>query len=433
MKNFLLKKLVFLLLLLSMNISSLTAQSKKEIDAFKKNLTNLLDAWNSDEENSHKFAHIDGITNLYLNEKESLGFKLIGNLVGEPVFSKGPHEKKMNLNANTIGYYNPKFLKRLEKYLEEIFSDKVWVDKYREVYYNSVYQYLNELRIAYRYISENEEKVKKAIVEFEEGRSNKINIEGVASPNLDEITFLDVYSGQRLNFWARRYMDGTVDQFKKLLDLVTDAFEIQKMQVNPFVIGVLVDVTARCYDVPINLKLKKANTDDSYWIEDSDHRGILSENTELIIDNIKKYKIEVFERTIFRNRLSYGARDFIFFYDGTNVESTGNYCTEWEKLEPNSQNTFRFKDRYENFLEKTVLEACPKQATANKDQINDYFLNRIKETKTPELWGDEESTKPYIETLQTISKRAIQIQVRYIEKGKQKVITYTFFTTVGAC
>lgn len=419
-------------LIFSINTKNVTAQTKKEKEAFKTKITSLLDTWIAIREKQNKdLFPIDGVRQLYSNEKENLGFKLMGNLIGEPVFLEGPHKKEMNFEASTFGYYNPKFLKKLENLLVDLFSDEAWVNKYREIYYTSIYQYLNRHEAGYNYFIENEEEIQEAIDSYKEGKKTWIPIE--LKKDNSGLDLEDNYLRQTVSFWARRSMDGTVDQFKTLLDLVRNAFENQYSSIQPFSIGIMADFENSCYGYT-PLKLKKGAKADSYWISNSEHIGVLEKNTEINIETLKKQKIEVFERTIYSSALNFNS-DGGFYFDGIDadaLESTGNYYTEWEKLELDNNNSFRFKNEYKFWSTKEILDACPIQATATEDDIDKYFLNKLKGIEFYAAWG-EKGIKNAIKERKIISKKAVQIQIRYVEKGKQKTVTCTFFVEIGTC
>ncbi|MCP4440757.1 MAG: hypothetical protein GY810_17685 [Aureispira sp.] len=451
MLNNLIKVSTTILFLNWICISNVVGQSKKEVQEFKTTITNVLDAWEGgfkgynemhSEENGDKsrtWLPNEGIRGHYFYQKKNLSLEIAEGLVGEPIFLKGPHKKKMDFEATTFGYYNPKFLKKLNKLLTELLADKVWVTKYRAAYYSSIQDYLNTYKTAYNLVIKNEEKVQIAIKEYEEKLSSEATVRLTGSrEDWNRKYEIDKFSvDQCVNFWVRRYADKTSKDFHSLLELVTDAFENQSFEIEPFSIGITPNFMSGCYGFE-ELNFKKGATPNSYWISSSNHKGILDENTRISIENIKKQKIEVFERTVFRNALSFGS-DGGYYFDEIDadtkepkVESTGDYYTAWEKLELDDKNSFGFKDTYRFWAKEEVLAACPTQPTADKGEINEYFLKRMKGMDHYESWS-EEDLEETIKNSQEICKRAVQIQIRYTEKGKEKAITCTFFLTIGPC
>lgn len=167
-----------------------------------------------------------GLRERYDCVKDIFGLKALELLSGETVFLEGPHKGELNLNAhNEFGHYNPAFLNKVSKVLEEIMKDakfkafiaypyKAHLQSTCRIYYLSYAQPTPQIIEEYKELLTNAEPcedfgceasmfLQESFRDFAEEMETKGHnvYEGFTAPG----------------FWVRRNIDGTAPIFYKLL------------------------------------------------------------------------------------------------------------------------------------------------------------------------------------------------------------------------
>ncbi len=156
-----------------------------------------------------------GIRGRYGMLNNTLGISVLELLFEEDVFISGPHKNGMNYESDTLGRYNPKFIAKISKELQEVFKDKEFIKSTQNLYDKQLKNYLRTYYISYP-IAANQSKYiynyeQEAFREFAEG----IEKEGY-----------NIYEGFTCpGFWVRRSIDGTSNDFFRLLKLVMSSYD----------------------------------------------------------------------------------------------------------------------------------------------------------------------------------------------------------------
>ena len=128
----------------------------------------------------------------------------------ENIFLSGPHENEMNFYSTSFGKYNPKIIAKIYKELKQIFKDKNFRDETQELYNRQLKNYLRTYYMSYPIAANNPDYMydynQERFREFAEAIEDKgYNVyEGFTCPG----------------FWVRRSIDGTSNDFFKLLKLI---------------------------------------------------------------------------------------------------------------------------------------------------------------------------------------------------------------------
>jgi hypothetical protein len=162
-------------------------------------------------------------------------------MTSESIFLSGPHTDEYNLKSKIeFGYYNPTFINELYNNYETLLNDKKFkiglqllynkrLKKMARIYFEA-YNYLflkNDSTINLQtldslkniYLS-NLEKIKKG----EKGITNS-DFFYEFSTKMEGQGYNVYISDVAVNFWFRRYIDGTYNEFNKLLQLTLNNFD----------------------------------------------------------------------------------------------------------------------------------------------------------------------------------------------------------------
>ena len=156
-----------------------------------------------------------GVRGRYGMLKNSIGVSVLESLFGEDVFVSGPHQNGMNYNSNTFGRYNSKFIARVFMEFKEMFKDKGFINSTQQLYDSQLKRYLRTYYISYPIAANNRTYIYNYEQEAFRGFAERIEKEGY-----------NVYEGFTCpGFWVRRSLDGTSNDFFKLLKLTMHAYD----------------------------------------------------------------------------------------------------------------------------------------------------------------------------------------------------------------
>lgn len=164
-----------------------------------------------------------GIRTRYRAIKNTMSINIIGTLLDEDVFSAGPHNYDFDYNNSIFGKYNPKFLSKLHKELTILYKDKEFVNNFQNLYNSQLKRFLQTYYLSYSYFANNN----KHIFNNFDGtpRVNHLNISYEFADDLKQKNY-DFYEAiTSSSFWVRRSIDGTSNEFFKLLTLTLKTFD----------------------------------------------------------------------------------------------------------------------------------------------------------------------------------------------------------------
>ncbi len=175
-----------------------------------------------------------GVRGKYALIKNKIGIGVIEGVIGEKMFTKGPHSSEFNFASDTeFGYYNPKFLKKLQKEIVKWKKDKKFVKAFKPYYDSKLKNLCRILWLSHRYVF------------IEDGRTEKIQrtyLKRLKKGEKDNGFFLqeeyrdfaearekdgyDVYEAFVMpSFWLRRKIDKTAPLFKETLKSIIETFD----------------------------------------------------------------------------------------------------------------------------------------------------------------------------------------------------------------
>ena len=237
------KHLILSFLALSLSFSSYALSPNFRHEAQTNNpsplrlaLERLIESWQDpsqrqDYEEMGTWVPEIGIRGKYAANKHLLSVLILGGLIGEPVYLQGGHSSDLNLQGNDFGFYNPKFLSKLEKELKTIFKDPTFIQKAQPIYDKYLKSYLRAFKAADTHLSNKKIKTEalaayRAALNSPETSLTMQEHFRVYSDRLAGIENLDWYEANTTAlFWIRREMDGTSRQFQKLLNLILKHFD----------------------------------------------------------------------------------------------------------------------------------------------------------------------------------------------------------------
>jgi hypothetical protein len=219
----------------------LFAQTKKEQKEFKKAVDALLKGWidaspeNTNADESGTYVPEFGVRGKYFSNKKLLSLAQVATLVGEPVFKAGgPHSNDMEFKSGgAFGNYNPAFLTKLEAFVKPVLADKKFSSKAQDLYDRQFKNYMRSFWHTYQRVIANEKTKKDAIAVYQtyikdSGSEAGNNMQEYFRELADEYTAFN-FEWYEINttavFWVRRAMDGTDDEFYKLMRLVIETFD----------------------------------------------------------------------------------------------------------------------------------------------------------------------------------------------------------------
>ncbi len=177
-----------------------------------------------------------GLRSKYALAKNYASLSILEETFGEDVFLRGPHQEEIDFNSTTsFGYYNPRFIAKIHTAMAKALKNPVFSKVAKSFYDKHLKNMAHTYYASFLYLEQNPE--------IREGLINEY-IKMVAQPNGTSEGSLqehfrsfaeDLEKGpQKANvyeaftapsFWVRRYIDGTADDFIKLLELVVGHFE----------------------------------------------------------------------------------------------------------------------------------------------------------------------------------------------------------------
>ena len=194
----------------------------RQAEGLKGLLYHFSDNWEELYSERNNYWNNTGIRGRYQKIKHKIGIHILQTILDENVFLAGPHDYGfMNYQSSSFGEYNPLFLSNLYNELSKLYSDEEFVNNFQYLYDSQLKRYLRTYYISYSYAANNE----KYIFEY--------------SPNFDEFsTKIDRkgYNWYEANtcskFWVRRSIDGTSNDFFKLLSLALETFDTNFLHEN---------------------------------------------------------------------------------------------------------------------------------------------------------------------------------------------------------
>lgn len=174
-----------------------------------------------------------GIRGKYEIARKDVGLQFMEQLVGHPVFLKGPHQEKIDFNSGSFGYYNPQFLEGLKPILGETLQNKLFVESTKTFYDTEIKQYLRTFFLSYSISANRSDIMETYLKHIAKGEHESFSgpsfylqeaFRGFAESA--EQSGYDVYEGFTCpGFWIRRSIDGTEGQFFDLLLLVLKTYD----------------------------------------------------------------------------------------------------------------------------------------------------------------------------------------------------------------
>ncbi|MBK8491355.1 MAG: hypothetical protein IPL49_10820 [Saprospirales bacterium] len=173
----------------------------------------------------------DGIRGHYAAMKGLLNPAVFEKFIGEPVYLSGPHTGGRRSKNNTeFGYYNPAFLRKLERLIAVMANNPEFVNQIRPFYVRHVRDYLQVYLDAYPRFANNKE-MTDVYSEFIQSGQPGASYEPFKN-------YLERFSGEMIqkglkaneayvvpSFRVRRTIDGTADQFYQLFYQVQQVFK----------------------------------------------------------------------------------------------------------------------------------------------------------------------------------------------------------------
>ncbi len=177
-----------------------------------------------------------GLRSKYAMAKNYASLSILEETFDEDVFLRGPHQGEMDFNSTTsFGYYNPQFIAKAHDAIATALKNPVF-SKVAEAFYT---KHLRSMAHTYYsgflYLEQNPEIRQDLINEYvlmvaQPGGAGDGSLQEHFREFAEELEKgpqkADVYEAFTApSFWVRRHIDGTADDFIKLLELVVGHFE----------------------------------------------------------------------------------------------------------------------------------------------------------------------------------------------------------------
>ncbi len=189
----------------------------------------------------HSWITDAGVRSNFFCLKSELGLGALKTLTGEEVFISGPH-KDSEINYTSVkefGYYNSKFLTKLEAALKELSVNEKFVNSAQKIYDKEFKNTVRIYYLAYNYLNTNaklKKEIKKEYLkkiansvegqDYEKDPSYYLQEQFRTFSETNEKLGYDVYEGFTApGFWIRRSIDGTDEQFIKLITATLNLFD----------------------------------------------------------------------------------------------------------------------------------------------------------------------------------------------------------------
>ncbi len=221
---------------LDSNLQASIKQLSDRCTNLTSNWIQLSDIADLSRDNIQSWLPDKGIRGRYEIAKTELSLLIVEQLVGEKVFIAGPHDKFINYKCqNDFGRYNPVFLSKLHKMLSLLFKNKEFVaategfynqelKEYLRTYYATYPHAVNQGKIIEGYLESIKKNEKYSRCGYFLGEPSLYLQESFRS--LSDNMDYDFYESVTCpGFWIRRSIDGTVDEFYYLLELMINTFD----------------------------------------------------------------------------------------------------------------------------------------------------------------------------------------------------------------
>ena len=174
----------------------------------------------------------------YAMAKNYASISILEETFEEDVFLRGPHHGDMDFNSTTsFGYYNPRFLEKVQLALDYALSNPIFSKVAEPIYKKHFQSMAHTYYDAFLYMEQNpkiREQLKSDYImsmaqaggTTEGSLQEKFRGYAEALEKSTRPTKADIYEAFTApSFWVRRYIDGTEDDFMKILELVVGHFE----------------------------------------------------------------------------------------------------------------------------------------------------------------------------------------------------------------
>lgn len=177
-----------------------------------------------------------GLRSKYAMAKNYASLSILEETFEEDVFLRGPHQGEMDFNSTTsFGYYNPQFIAKVHDALDMALKNPVFKKVATPFYKKHLQSMAHTYYDAFLYIEQNPDIRNRLINEYirmvaqpEGTRDGSLQEEfRTFAEDLEKgIQKADIYEAFTApSFWVRRHIDGTNDEFIKLLEMTVSHFE----------------------------------------------------------------------------------------------------------------------------------------------------------------------------------------------------------------
>ncbi len=181
-----------------------------------------------------------GIRSLYCNVKRFIDYKRLKELSGLPVFIKGPHSNySLNFQSQDFGYYNKDFVLWLRENFIPAVQDKEFKDQSQELYNINLKNTARVFYVTHEVLTANPTVFQQEKTFYLQLIMNRTlpdsYIEqrfGNLSNYLQDLGYKaqDTYpytTNSAFGFWMRRSIDGTEEEFFRLLEELMNTYDAQ--------------------------------------------------------------------------------------------------------------------------------------------------------------------------------------------------------------
>jgi hypothetical protein len=133
----------------------------------------------------------EGIRWLYCHWSNSMNLETIFNILGEPLFVKGPHKKTAHFNAkSSFGYYNPKLIQKVKSLiLYGLLADHTFIVLTQMTYNKYLRAMLRSYYLAYNWLQISEEWLMNPLaVKYSHKSSAMINMRSLKTRYLQSLS-----------------------------------------------------------------------------------------------------------------------------------------------------------------------------------------------------------------------------------------------------
>lgn len=180
-----------------------------------------------------------GILNSFEYMRSLMSYESFQKMVPAKIYLSGPHDgTTLNLTeANSFGHYNPEFLTYLQAGLDEVAKDKAFLKLTgKPLTKHGIMLNLQRMQHMHRHIEKNEkngEEFRTLTKRYQKMLKEKSVPKGAYRRDLCPKGLGQDYwnwSETAYSFWMRREIDGTREQWIKLIDTVLESYEIEPLK-----------------------------------------------------------------------------------------------------------------------------------------------------------------------------------------------------------